>query len=52
MTKCIGTSLLLLAAAQLAMACAAPLPEIDPAGGASALVLLGGALLVLRARRK
>jgi MYXO-CTERM domain-containing protein len=52
MTKWFGMSLLFLAAAQLAMACAAPLPEIDPAAGVSALALLGGALLVLRARRK
>jgi hypothetical protein len=29
-----------------------PTPEIDPASGYSAIMLLGGALLILRGRRK
>jgi hypothetical protein len=31
---------------------AAPVPEIDPAMGTGALALLGGAILVIRGRRK
>jgi len=30
----------------------ATVPEIDPASGASALALLGGALVMIRSRRK
>jgi hypothetical protein len=35
-----------------AVATPAPVPEIDPASGMSALALLGGAVLMLRGRRK
>jgi len=52
MTKWVGVSLLLLAVSQLAKAAVVNVPEIDPSTGVSALALLGGALLVLRARRK
>ena len=31
---------------------AAPVPEIDPATGANAIVLLAGAVMVIRSRRK
>jgi hypothetical protein len=51
MTKWVGMSLLLLSVSQLAIA-GPTVPEIDPSTGVSALALLGGALLVLRARRK
>jgi len=35
------------------LACiAAPVPEIDPASGASALALLAGTLVVIRGRRR
>jgi hypothetical protein len=52
MNKWVGMSLLLLSVAQLAIAGPTALPEIDPSTGVSALALLGGALLVLRAGRK
>jgi uncharacterized protein (TIGR03382 family) len=51
MMKAIGFLMLLLGASGAARACAA-VPEIDAASGVGALVLLSGALLVLRARRK
>ncbi len=43
--------LLLLAGASIAC-WGAPVPEIDPATGGSAIALVAGALLVLRARKK
>jgi hypothetical protein len=51
--KLVAMALLLVGAAQLVIACG-PLttPELDPAAGVSALVLLSGALLVIRARRR
>jgi len=52
MLKAIGLMMLLLGASGAATAGIAPAPEIDPASGVGALVLLSGALLVLRARRK
>jgi hypothetical protein len=53
MMKAIGLMMLLLGASGAATAALVPLaPEIDPASGVGALVLLSGALLVLRARRK
>ena len=52
MSKLIGFSLLLLGAASFAFAGAATTPEIDGASAASAIVLLSGGLLVLRARSK
>ena len=53
MMKTIGFTMLLLASAGLAVA-QGPVaaPEIDPTSSIGALVLLSGALLVLRARRK
>jgi len=50
--KCLGLSLLLLGATSFAFAGAIAAPEIDGASAASAVVLLSGGLLVLRARRK
>jgi hypothetical protein len=52
MKKWIGISLVFLSVSQLAMAAVVSVPEIDASTGVSALALLGGALLVLRARRK
>jgi hypothetical protein len=51
MTKYIGFALLLIGSASVALA-VSPVPEIDPGSGMSALALLSGALLVIRARRK
>jgi len=51
--KFLGMSLLLLGACGAAMAVATyGTPEIDPGSAGSALALLTGALLVIRARRK
>jgi len=47
-----GLLMLLLAVEGLAFAGHVAAPEIDPATGIGAFALLGGALLVLRARRK
>jgi len=52
MSKLIGFSLLLIGAASFALAGTTAAPEIDGASAASAIVLLSGGLLVLRARRK
>jgi hypothetical protein len=52
MSKLIGFSLLLVGAASFAFAAETVAPEIDGASAASAIVLLSGGLLVLRARRK
>lgn len=53
MGKSIGFVMLLIGAAGLAVAGGAtPTPEIDPTTGVGALVLLSGALLVIRTRRK
>ena len=52
MSKFIGFSLLLVGTASLAFAGTAVAPEIDGASAASAIVLLSGGLLILRARRK
>jgi len=51
MAKYIGLTLILIATAGSAFA-STTVPEIDPASGISALALLSGALLMLRARRK
>lgn len=51
MAKLTGMVLLLTGAAGIALAGAA-VPEINPASGISALVVLGGVLLVVRARQK
>ena len=52
--KLLGIALLLLGACGAAMASTAPVgsPEIDPGSAGSAVALLAGALLVIRARRK
>jgi hypothetical protein len=52
MSRLIGFSLLLVGAANFAFAGVIQAPEIDGASAASAVVLLSGGLLVLRARRK
>ena len=52
MSKLFGFSLLLVGAASSAFAGITVAPEIDGASAASAVVLLSGGLLVLRARRK
>lgn len=44
--------LMLLVLGSTSVSWATPVPEIDPSSGASALALLAGALLVIRARRK
>jgi hypothetical protein len=48
----LGLSLLFVGAASFAFAGVVTAPEIDGASAASAVVLLSGGLLVLRARRK
>ena len=48
--KLIAMALFLIGAAGVALA--TPTPEIDPGSAGSALALLGGALLVIRGRRK
>jgi hypothetical protein len=50
MTKFAAFALLLIGTVAIAGA-GSPVPEIDPASGGSALALLSGALLVIRARR-
>jgi len=52
MSKLIGLSLLLIGAASFAFAGNVIAPEIDGASAASAVVLLSGGLLILRARQK
>ena len=51
MNKFLGLGLLLVGATSFAFAGTAVAPEIDGASAASAIVLLSGGLLVLRARR-
>jgi hypothetical protein len=51
-SKIIGFSLLLAGSASVAFAGVVTSPEIDGASATSAIVLLSGGLLVLRARRK
>jgi hypothetical protein len=50
--KMIGLSLLLMGAANFAFGAAVAAPEIDGSSAVTAVVLLSGGLLVLRARRK
>ncbi|MGA2213403.1 MAG: hypothetical protein ABSH31_09025 [Bryobacteraceae bacterium] len=51
--KLFGMALILVSLSQFASAgIASGVPELDPATGVSALVLLSGALLVIRARRR
>jgi len=52
MKKIAGFTLLLAGSAAIAFGCAVQAPEIDAATGVAALTLLGGGLLILRARRK
>jgi len=52
MSKLIGFTLLLIGAASFAFAGNVIAPEIDGASAASAVVLLSGGLLILRARQK
>ena len=52
MLKLFGLSLLLVCSSSLAFAGISVAPEIDSGSAASAIVLLSGGLLVLRARRK
>jgi hypothetical protein len=50
-SKIVGFGLLLAGAASFAFAGVTVVPEIDGASAVSAIVLLSGGLLVLRARR-
>ena len=50
MQKTLGMLLLMVGIAGCCMA--APVPEIDPATGGSAIALVAGALLVIRGRKK
>jgi len=50
MMKIAGMTLLCIGISSVAFG--APVPEIDPASGASALALLSGALLMIRSRRR
>jgi len=52
MSNFFGFSLLLVGAANFAFAGGVSTPEIDGASAVSAVALLSGGLLVLRARRK
>jgi len=52
MSRILGLSLLLVGAANFAFAGIFVAPEIDGASATSAIVLLAGGLLILRARRK
>ena len=48
----IALAMITLAATSTCFAAINPVPEIDPSMGAGALALLGGAVMVLRGRRK
>jgi hypothetical protein len=50
--KLLGLSLLLVGTAGFALATAVSAPEIDGSSATSAIALLSGSLLALRARRK
>ena len=52
MKKFVGVLLLVIGASSSMMAAVIAAPEIDPATGVSALTLLSGAIMVMRARRK
>lgn len=52
MRKLFGLIMLFGGASALVYAGTAAVPEISPASGAGAIVLLSGALLVIRGRRK
>ena len=52
MQKVLGLALLMVGASSALMAVGLAVPEIDASTGASALAILAGGILVLRARRK
>jgi len=52
MQKVLGMALMMVGASSALMAGAIAVPEIDASTGASALAILAGGILVLRARRK
>ena len=52
MRKAFGILLLFVGASCLASARAFVIPEIDPSGAANAFLLISGALLVIRSRKK
>jgi hypothetical protein len=52
MKKLFGFALVLAGSAMTCAAGLAAVPEIDPAAGVSALALISGGLLVIRARRR
>lgn len=52
MYKLLGLGLLMVGAASFALAGPVSAPEIDGSSAATAIALLSGGLLVLRARRK
>jgi len=52
MKKVLGFGLLMAAISGTCLAGLATVPELDPASGTAAIGLIGGALLILRARRK
>lgn len=51
MIRLFGYAVVFLATASFAMAVPASVPEIDASSAGSAIALLGGGLMVLRARR-
>jgi len=52
MQKVFGITLMIIGASSALMAGVATVPEIDASTGASAVAILAGGILVLRARRK
>ncbi len=52
MQKILGLALMMVGASSALLAGAIAVPEIDASTGASALAILAGSILVLRARRK
>jgi hypothetical protein len=52
MQKILGLALMIVGASSALMAGMISVPEIDASTGASALAILAGGVLVLRARRK
>jgi hypothetical protein len=52
MQKVLGMALIMVGAASSLLAGISKVPEIDASTGVAALTILGGGVLVLRARRK
>ena len=52
MIKTVGMTLLFVGAAAVAVAAVPDVPEIDSRSAATGLILLSGALLVIKSRRK